>query len=148
MSELLAEMTGGTIGFTKGVGIGRIGDGVTSVPEEKHDPILREPSVVISEFVKRMSEVNDAATRTKILQTLAEATYEASMQIARNMGVSEEEREAAERRAERLEAYLRKQDELKDDFEAACQAFENIIVDPLDRAMLEKLIAREAPTLA
>ena len=71
--------------------------------------------------------------------------FAALKEVAKNMGVSEEEREAAERRAEELDELRRKLEDQEMDYAEAVKKFETVGISQGDKAALEMALAIEKP---
>ena len=71
--------------------------------------------------------------------------FEAMKQVAKNMGVTEEEREEAERRLKELEELRKKLQDQEIDFKEALKKFETLGISAGDKAALEMAVALEKP---
>jgi len=83
-----------------------------------------------------------------LVSTLIDQKFAAMKQVAKNMGVTEEQRKEAERRMEELEELRRKLQDQEIDFEKAIARFKQIGISEGDRAQLEMALAVEKPTFA
>ena len=71
--------------------------------------------------------------------------FAAMKEVAKNMGVSEEEREEAERRMKELEELRRKLQDQEMDYKEAVKRFEQLGLSQGDKAALEMALALEKP---
>ena len=71
--------------------------------------------------------------------------FEVLKQVAKNMGVSEEEREEAERRLEELEKLRKQLEDQEIDYKEAVKKFEVLGISAGDKAALEMALSLENP---
>ena len=113
-----------------------------AVPAPANDAELSAAIVSVVETRGRGNEPDEAAM-FKLISDLLDSYFETLSDIAKNMGVSEAEREAAERRREEIEKKRRQLADLKVEDWQKFLAFLDGLVDQEDRELLEKRMAEE-----
>ena len=113
----------------------------------------KDKKLLAGESIKILSEMNlisgfdtgDVSVRA-LISSWIDQKFEAMKQIAKNMGVSEEEREEAERRLKELEELRKKLQDQEIDFKEALKKFEGLGISAGDKAALEMALALEKPS--
>ena len=90
-------------------------------------------------------DMRDVSVQTMVSSWI-DQKFEAMKQVAKNMGVTEEEREEAERRLKELEELRKKLQDQEIDFKEALKKFEGLGISAGDKAALEMALALEKPS--
>lgn len=109
--------------------------------------------LMIGESLKIMNDRNflegfDARSISaqELVSSWIDQKFDAMKQVAKNMGVTEEEREEAERRLEELEELRKKLQDQEIDYREALKKFETFGISAGDKAALEMAVALEKPS--